>query len=82
MFKITSKNNGATLIQRLSAAAACRIACAPAHEQGNGQSHILEIVVTILVVVVLGIFLYLTTVPQVKDLVDGAMAQIGTIVPN
>lgn len=55
---------------------------APARNVGNGQSHILEIVVTILVVVVLGIFLYLTTVPEIKTLIDNAMSTIGTIVPN
>lgn len=68
--------------QRLCAAASCRIACAPAGEQGGGQSHILEIVVGILIVVVLGIFLYLTTVPEVKTLINDAMSTIGTIKPN
>lgn len=82
MFKITSKNKSTTIIQQMNTAVMRRIACAPAREQGNGQSHILEIVVTILVVVVLGIFLYLTTVPEVKDLVNTAMSTIGTIVPT
>lgn len=82
MLKITSKNKGTTIIQQMNAAALCRIAGTSAREQGNGQSHILEIVVTILVVVVLGIFLYLTTVPEVKDLVNSAMTTIGTIKPS
>lgn len=67
---------------KLCAAGSCTLANAAAREQRNGQSHILEIVVTILVVVVLGIFLYLTTVPEVKDLINGAMSTIGTIVPK
>lgn len=68
--------------RQLCAALACRRASAPAREQGGGQSHILEIVVGILIVVVLGIFLYLTTVPEVKDLINDAMSTIGTIKPN
>lgn len=68
--------------RQLHASLACRAAAAPAREQGGGQSHILEIVVSILVVVVLGIFLYLTTVPEVKDLINDAMSTIGTIKPN
>lgn len=68
--------------RKLCAALACRAAGAPAREQGGGQSHILEIVVGILIVVVLGIFLYLTTVPEVKDLINDAMSTIGTIKPN
>lgn len=66
----------------LCSAGSRTIATSPAREPGNGQSHIFEIVVTILVVVVLGIFLYLTTVPEDKSLINGAMSTIGTIVPS
>lgn len=68
--------------QKAGAFLLCRKDAAIAREQGNGQSHMLEIVATILVVVAIAIFLYLTTVPEVKSLINGAMTQIGTIVPN
>lgn len=81
--KIKKMNELATAsAQKTGAFLLCRKDAAIAREQGNGQSHNLEIVVSILIVVVIGIFLYLTTVPEVKTLINGAMSKIGTIVPN
>lgn len=48
-------------------------------QRESGQSHILEIIVGILIVVVLGVFLYTTGVPSIEALWNDAMTTIGTI---
>lgn len=53
-----------------------------AREQGNGQSHTLEIVVAILIVVVLGIFFFKVVIPAIEGVVNGAMTNVGSIVPT
>ncbi len=51
----------------------------PEESRESGQSHILEIIVGILIVVVLGVFLYTTGVPSIETLWNDAMTTIGTI---
>lgn len=50
-------------------------------EIGGGQSHFVEVIVVILIVVVLGIFIYTVGVPGLEKLWNDAMALIGTIKP-
>lgn len=51
-------------------------------EMGGGQSHFVEVIIVVLIVVVLGIFIYTVGVPGLEKLWNDAMALIGTIQPS
>ena len=50
-------------------------------EIGGGQSHFVEVIIVVLIVVVIGIFIYTVGVPGLEKLWNDAMALIGTIKP-
>ena len=52
-----------------------------AREIAGGQSHFVEVIIVVLIVVVIGIFIYTGGIPGLQKLWNDAMALIGTIQP-
>lgn len=53
-----------------------------AREIAGGQSHFVEVIIVVLIVVVIGIFIYTVGVPGLQKLWTDAMTLIGTIKPK